>query len=323
MKVDSKKKFFITLVSACAIAGALTFIFLSAVAIAARARQSDRYVEPDYVRYAAQGYSFETVSNKKSILFTVTNESSPVRIHLLTIDKDKHTLDILDIPPTLYTEADGFFGTLKEAFNTGVYKEIVSRTLAIKIDHKLSLSAESLATATELLGNTEVKISKALSAGKLILEKGTVCFDRSKAKDVILLPNAYLTQDGVLAYQAYLASMVLKTGEQGAVSSFGKLLGLILNSVSTDLMLDDIISLANTANKITLNKTNLYLLPGEMTVRNGASVYSIHLDSAAELLNQSFRVKGTLVSKAELCAPELSNSGKSFSVPQQITQYTP
>lgn len=323
MKKMTRKRFIVTIVSACAIAGALTFIFLSAVAIAARARRSDRYIEPDYVRYAAQGYSFDTVSNKTSILFTVTDDSQPVRIHLLMIDEDKHTLDILDIPPLLYTVVDGFSGTLKEAFATGVYKEIASRTLAINVDYKLSMSAQSLATATELLGNTAAKLPSTVRAGDLVLNKGTVSFDKSKASEVILLPNAYLTQDAVLAYHAYFCSLILKTNEAGAVDSFAKLLGLILNSVNTDMMLDDIISVANTSNKITLKKTNIYLLPGEMTVYGGKSVYSIHLNDTALLLNQSFRVKGVEIPESEFSAPELANSGKSFSLPKQVTHYIP
>ncbi|MBQ8623637.1 MAG: hypothetical protein IJ424_04575 [Oscillospiraceae bacterium] len=323
MKKMTKKRFIITIVSACAIAGTLTYIFLSAVAIAARARQSERYIEPDYIRYAAQGYSFDSISKKTSILLTVTQDNSPVRVQLLMFDEDKCSLDVLDIPPLTYTVADGFSGTLKKAYDTGVYKQIVSRMLAMNVNYKLEISSKGLATATELLGNTQAKVSHAVSVGDISLKKGTVTFDKSLAADIILLPNAYLTEDAVYAYHAYFSSLILKTNEEGAVDSFSKLIGLILNSVSTDMMISDIIGVGNLSNKIRLNKINIYLLPGEMTVYEGGSVYSVHSEDAAKLLNQSFRVKGFEVSESELGAPELANSGKSFSLPKQISDYIP
>lgn len=317
----TKKRFAVILVSACAIAGAITYIILSIAAVSARARKDARYTEPDYIRYAAQGYSFDSVSNKTNILLTVTDVSSPVRIHLLTLDEDKLTLDILDVPPPTYTVVDGFSGTLKSAYSTGVYKQIVSKTLALKIDYELSLSAEALSTVTELLGGTKASLSRSVKADELSLKKGAAAFDKSVSYDIITLSDAYSSEDRAYLYHAFFSSVIIRFGDLGAIESVSKLTSLLLNSVDTDMTVSDMIEIAGVLSAVKLKKINIYLLPGEMCEHGGEAVYSAHLSETAELLNKSFRVKGGDVGSGGLGAAEIANSGISFSLPKSVSEY--
>lgn len=316
----SKKRFIIVLISSCAIAGALTFIFLSAVGLTARTRAENRYTEPDYIRYAAQGYSFDTVSNKTSILFTVTQDDTPVRISLVTMDEDKLTLDILDIPPTLYTVADGFSGTLQSAYKTAVYRQIVSKSLKLKIDHELILSAESFATAFELLGGTNARIDRTLKIGDTVIKKGDVSFDRDLTLAVLLDGSAYNSADNVYIYHALISSLLGKTNDIGTIEAVSAVMGLMLNSAKTDMSASDMIDIANISSKLKLRKMNIHLLPGEMCEHDGDKVYSIHSQNAEDLINGSFRVHGSAT--GSLSMPELSNTGNWYSViPKQVNEY--
>lgn len=321
MSKMTKKRFIVILVSVCAITAALTYIFLSAVGASARARKEARYTEPDYIRYAAQGYSFDSVTNKTNILLTVTDSSSPVRIHLFTIDEDKQTLDILDIPPFCYTVADGFSGTLISAYDTGVYRQIVSQTLALKIDYQFDMSADSLSTVCELLGETNAYLKKSLTAIELSFKKGNVTFDEAVANKIILLPDAYSNEDSVYIYHAFLSSIINKLGDLGTIESVSKLTSLLLNSVDTDMSVSDMIELASASSKVKFKKINIHLLPGEMCEYNGETVYSAHIDDTAELLNKSFRIKGGEISADNLGAKEIVNSGVNYNLPKQISQY--
>ncbi len=316
----SKKRFIIVLVSACAISGALTFIFLSVVGLTARTRAENRYTEPDYIRYAAQGYSFDTVSNKTNILITVTHEDVPVRISLVTIDEDKLTLDILDIPPTLYTVADGFSGTLQSAYETAVYKQIVSKSFELKIDHELILSADTFATAIDLLGGTNARVDRALRIGDTAIKKGDISFKGDSAVAILLDKSAYNNVDNVYIYHALISSLMGKSNDIGTIEAVSALMGLMLNSVKTDMSASDMIEIANISSKLKLRKMNIHLLPGELCEYNGVAVYSIHSDAAVKLLNDSFRVHGSTI--GSLSIPELSNSGDWYSlIPKQISEY--
>lgn len=316
----SKKRFIIVLVSCCAIAGALTFIFLSAVGLAARTRAENRYTEPDYIRYAAQGYSFDTVSNKTSLLVTVTHEDKPVRISLLTMDEDKLTLDILDIPPMMYIVVDGFSGTLERAYETSVYKQIVSKSLELRIDHDLALSADSFATAVDLLGGTTADVERTIKIGETQIPKGAVSFDYDLTLAVLLDENTYDSADDVYIYHALISSVIGKTNDIGTVQSVSKLMSLLLNSATTDMKAQDMITVANISSKLRLRKMNIHLLPGEICEHENQRVYSIHLQNAVSLLDQSFRVHG--VSISSLSSPELINNGDWYSdLPKQINEY--
>ena len=316
----SKKRFIIILISSCAIAGALTFIFLSAVAMSARIRADNRYTEPDYIRYAAQGYDFDTVSNKINVLLTVTHNESPIRISLMTIDEDKHTFDILDIPPSLYTVVDGFEGTLISAFKTSVYKQIVSRSLELRIDHELVLDADAFASVIDLLGSTDAKIDRELKMGDRAFSKGSVRFDRDLAIDILLDENAYKSVDNVNIYHALISSIIGKTNDIGAIQSVSKLMSLLLNSPATDMTAQDMITVASISSKLKIRKMNIHLFPGEICEYNSEYVFSMHKENASTLLNQSFRVHGSSVSM--LSSPELINNGEWYAdLPKQINEY--
>ncbi len=316
----SKKRFIIVLISACAISGALTFIFLSVVGLTARTRAENRYTEPDYIRYAAQGYSFDTVSNKTNILITVTHEGVPARISLVTLDEDKLSLDILDIPPSLYTVADGFSGTLQNAYETAVYKQIVSKSFELKIDHELILSADSFATAVDLLGGTTARVDKTLRIGDTAVKNGNISFSSDSAVAILLDESAYNSADNVYIYHALISSLLGKTDDIGTIDAISAIMGLMLNSAKTDMTISDMIDFANISSKLKLRKMNIHLLPGELCEYNGVTVYSIHSDAAVKLLNGSFRVHGNAISS--LSIPELSNSGDWYSsIPKQINEY--
>lgn len=317
----SKKRFITVLVSSCAIAGAITYIILSVAAISARARKNARYVEPDYIRYAAQGYSFDSISKKTNILLTVTDGNSPLRIHLFTLDEDKKTLDILDIPPLTYVVADGFSGTLRKAYETSVYKEIVSDSLALPVHYQLSMTDDALSTAVMLLDTTSARLSRQISLSGKTLKKGGVSFDKDLSRDVIAIENAYSDEDSVYIYHALLSSVILRLGDLGALESVSKLTGLILNSVKTDMSVSDIIDIASVSSTVSIDKTKIYLLPGEICLHNGETVYSAHLNEVCELLNKSFRTKGGDVEAKNLGIGEITDTGRRFDLPRRINDY--
>ena len=129
-----KKKLAVAACISSIISGTFTYVVLSMAAAAGRNQAALNSVPPDYVRYAAMGYSSETVTSKKNILFSITDDGSLCRTHLLCFDIDKHTLDILEIPCDTLISFDGYDGNFCEAYHTGVYKDIVSRVLLFDID---------------------------------------------------------------------------------------------------------------------------------------------------------------------------------------------
>ncbi len=104
------------LVISCLAAAVFTVTVLSVVSAYAKSVVRSRDSTPDYVRYQSAGYDFDTVTSKTSILFCIIDKTDIARCHLFTLDEDKHTLDILDMPPSTLICCDGFEYMINNAY---------------------------------------------------------------------------------------------------------------------------------------------------------------------------------------------------------------
>lgn len=269
----------------CAAAAMATVFVLSAASRAARLRVAEQYTAPDYVRYISQGYWLDTVSNKKSWLITVTDGKSPVRAHIFTVDRDKKSLDVLEIPPDGYITAGGFSGTVSEAFDTPVYSAAVADAFKIKLSGSVCFDAETFGGIAEALGAYDGK-SAALTA----LDGSCYTDGREKA---------------VKAYRAVLSKILDALGKKGAYESFDLLMNLIANRFDTDMSINEMIDAVGFSMGIKTSKMNIRLAAGYPASFDGSRIWVFDKSAAAEMLDAYFRVKGTSVPASELGLPEI------------------
>lgn len=297
--------------SACIAAAAVTLMFLNYVGRTARIRVAQQYTSPDYVRYLSQGYEFETVSKKKSYLLTVTDgEGLPVRIHVFTIDEDKNTLDILDLPPDSFTVADGFSGTLREAYATPVYREIITMMLCLRIDGAASFDAKTLGDAAQMLG---VTLGKNIEVTSELGER------------IALDGLAYSGGDieSVKLYRALLASILGNLSERGSLDSFTVLMNLIVNRVSTDMTIEDMIVIANSANGIKPKKMSIWTAKGSPAKFGDSRIWSLDAEGVAQTLNEHFRVKDFEFPADSLSIPKVTAGEFPYSdLPEKVSDIT-
>ena len=306
-----KTGFAFTLFTVCFAAAAVTLAFLNYVGRTARLRVAQQYTSPDYIRYLSQGYELDTVSKKKSILITVTDsENLPVRIHLFTIDEDKNTLDILDLPPDSFVIVDGFSGTLREAFSTPVYREMISMMLCMRIDGSASFDAKTLGDGAQMLG---VTIGNGVEVTSELGERIALDGLAYSAEDV----------DSVKLYCALLAEILTNLSERGSLDSFTVLMNLIVNRVSTDMTIEDIIAVANSANGIKPKKINIRIAKGSPAKFGDNRIWSLDADGVAETLNQHFRVKDIEFPADSLSIPKVTAGEFPYSsLPEKVSDIT-
>ena len=298
--MKTKKGFAFTLLTVCSITAALTIALLSYVGKTARLRVASQYTAPDYVRYISQGYALDTVSNKKTVLLTVTDGELPVRIHICTIDIDKNMLDILELPPDTFIVVDGFSGTLREAFSTPVYKEMISRVLCLRINGSVSFDAKTLGDASEMLG-----VIDSASGENIALDGLTYSLGDSRS---------------VIAYRQLLASDLIKLSSLGALDSFTLLMNLIVNRVSTDMSIEEMIDIVSYTDDIRAKKMNIHIAVGGPARLGENRVWVLNADAMSELLNEHFRVKGIEYSAESLSIPSLTAGEFPYkNLPERVT----
>ena len=276
----------------CIISGTATYILLSLAANAGRKQALLKNVPSDYARYASMGYAYETVSNKTNIIISVTDGDELARLQLWTFDEDKKTLDILEIPPETALSADNFEGTVSQAFESGVYRDIVSRALMLDISGSFVMDAEALSHIASSFGGIEIKLSKPIEIGENTLAKGKRPAAGSVAGIIASDSEAYsdVSQERAELFIQITASIIRSMNDRGAVEWFAALMDIITNEIGTDMNISRLLELVNLSNRIRIDDVNIMLLPGQST-KNG--FYLAETDKAAKLLNERFRVKGS------------------------------
>jgi anionic cell wall polymer biosynthesis LytR-Cps2A-Psr (LCP) family protein len=276
----------------CIISGTATYILLSLAANAGRKQALLKSVPSDYARYASMGYAYETVSNKKNIIISVTDEEELARLQLWTFDEDKKTLDILEIPPQTLLSADNFEGTVSQAHESGVYRDIISRSVMLDICGSFEMDTEALSHIAAALGGIEIKLSEPVEIGENTLAKGKRTAAGSVAGIIASDREAYTSGSRERAglFIQITASIIRSMDDRGAVEWFTALMDIITNEIKGDMSITKLMELVNLSNRIKIDDVNIMLLPGQ-TSQNG--FYLAETDKAAKLLNERFRVKGS------------------------------
>lgn len=238
---------------------------LSGTAAYAKKLVALRAITPESPSYELQGYSYEPATTKRNILLSVTDEEELCRIHILTFDEDKHTLDISDIPSDTLVSCGGFEGTLAEAYETEVYTEIVSMALNLRIDGSMSVSTETVADSVNLLGGVKLTLDKELKIGENIISKGERTVMGSVAKIILSDSDSYTDGDAdrIDAYHQLLISFISTLKEKGAVEWVSLTIDLLVNHVETDMTVSEIIELINLLNETNTKNININLITTE------------------------------------------------------------
>lgn len=282
----------------CVISGTFTYLTLSFAASAGKKQAAMRTVMPNTVRYQNMGYGFDTVTSKKNLLLSITNNGELCRTHLFTIDEDKHTFDVLELPPQTAIQADGFDGTIGEAYKSEVYKDIISRVLMIKIDGTVSIEAETLSRCATALGGIPLNVSEPVTIGDVTFGKGKRTLAGSRAGLIASDSGAYVSgqRERIELYRRLLASFIDKMNEKGALSWFPALMDIIVNEAKTEMDISEMLELISVADSVSADKISIILLPG--CGRDG--IYQADAEKAAEVLNEQFRVKGSVLDYSRL-----------------------
>ncbi len=285
------------LIISCLTAAVLTLAILWSVSAYSKSVVDSRDSTPDYVRYQAEGYSFDTVSNKRNILFCIYDEAL-LRCHIFTVDEDKHTLDILDIPPSTYICCDGFEGSVAEAYDLPMFTDIISRFLILKIDSYAYISLENFSALCKLM---EVN---------------------TKAR-VISNSNAYIeaNERDIKAYYSVLSKLIIRIDSLGTLEATTKLIPILINGLETDMNISDMIDMASIFGDISTRNIKLHLLPGIPKRAGERRYYYPDSERTAELLNDSFRVKGKDVPPDRLGIRDTFEALSEMDLPQNILDY--
>ena len=273
---------------AVSISAISTYLILSGVSALAKNRVSKVHV-PAKERFEALGYTDDTVTQKKNYLFSVIDNGKLCKTVILGLDLSKHSLNILEIPPQTQIIAGGFTGSVYEAFETEVYKEIISKSFCLKISGSVTAEVNAFSGAVSLVGGVELDFKSATQIKEHKFTKGKRTIVGEIASIIASDDTAYISGDEIRYYlfKSLLSSFASKLSNIDALEATSLMLGIIVNEVETDFKVGELIELVSLFSKVKKGSLGFYILPGSAI--NGG--YYVDQEELLSLLNENFIAK--------------------------------
>ncbi|MEA4911232.1 MAG: LCP family protein [Oscillospiraceae bacterium] len=250
-------------------------------------------------------------------------------ILIANIDKAAARASLLQIPRDTYVGAQlTNTGKINALFNTkstdgrgGVFAlaEVLNDQLQLPLDHYICITMEGFRAAVDIIGGVDIELDQAMVFNlrdenevvvrTVTLGPGLVTLDGETA-DLFVRYRDYIRADlDRMDVQRYFLAALLNKLSATSAPTLLRLARRIYPYVDTDLSLGQLLSLALTVKGFSGDAITALRAPGEpVNDYNGQSVFSLHKEQLAQMLNDSMRPYSDDVPAEQLGVVELQNT---------------
>ena len=246
------------------------------------------------------------VSNENQINFLIVgvdvSESLSDVILVASVDVKKKSIEVLQIPRDSYV-AQTSTGKINSiySFKGKDYKDLkpIERTkkiiyeqFQIPIDYYAVFTLDSFKKTVDAMGGIPISLPNSLDIENgTILPAGPQVLNGDKAEMFVRHRHSYLEADigRVKAQRIFLAAAVEQMKKQGLAKITTNIIPQIAGSITSNMAVKDMANFAKLFASIDMANIRIHMIPGQATTINSQSVYAIHADETAKLLNEYFR----------------------------------
>lgn len=239
----------------------------------------------------------------------------------LSDSEDTRSISILQIPRDTFV-GEEFAGSVTGKVN-GVYSvgnqkltevnrviEVIWENFAIPIDHYITCDLDGFKDIVDALGGIPMNVPHQITydASKVIYP-GEQVLNGEQSEWFVRYRSGYYEGDiGREKWQRlFMASFLARVKEIGA-TDMNSLLPELTTYCTSDLTVQEFKDIIYIGTNLELEDVSIYMVPGEAAMYNGYSVWSVHADETAEMLNTYFRKYQGDVEVYDLQMIELANT---------------
>ena len=187
---------------------------------------------------------------------------------------------------------------------------LVNQQFKLPVDYYVTIDMDAFKAIVDAIGGIEVTVPFDITDDYgNTLHAGTQVVDGATAEFMVRQRHNYGNADiGRLEKQRYMYSALLKTFKSFPVSDILKVMPAYIQYVKTDINLAKMGSLATKVVKVPSENIVMFKVPGEACTVGSQSVFTVHLEATANILNSYFRPYSDPVPAAELGLIELQNT---------------
>ncbi len=223
-----------------------------------------------------------------------------VQFNLLTA-----SMNILQIPrdtymphytnsPTCKFNSIYTFGDARKS-NVQRVVDCVQESFGVPVDAYVTTTCDNVADIIDIVGGVPIEMpyTVVFEADKVIYA-GPQTLSGQESEWFLRFRYGYENGDigRVQAQRYFMAAAMKKAISMNTVQIFSAMNKIYDQElIATDLSLEDISRVADLASTIDMANVNIFMLPGEGTMADTQSVWSIHKSAALKMLNEHFRTQ--------------------------------
>ena len=242
------------------------------------------------------------------VILYVTFDMKANKISMLQIPRDTYVGDTVNTGGTGKINAVALRGETDPPI--AALATLINEQFKLPIDYYMTIDMDAFKAVINAIGGIEVTIPRDIvDDNGNTLPAGTHTIDGDTAEFMVRQRHNYGNADiGRLEMQRYMYSALLKTFKSFPLTDIIKVMPAYIQYVKTDINLAKMCSLASKVIKVPSEDILMFTVPGEACTVNGQSVYTVHLEATADILNEYFRPYSDPVSADQLGLIELQNT---------------
>lgn len=188
--------------------------------------------------------------------------------------------------------------------------QVIYDQLSIPLDHYVNVNMDGFINIVDVIGGVEINVQESFTLEGVTFYPGVQTLNGLQAEKFVR--ERYHRSGGDIgrlnAQRQFLAAL-FKKFKGISIGEVTNLVPILMKEVTTDLNVGTVLDLVKDVLNLDTDAIAFYTLPGEgASASNGQSVWTVHKEAAAEILNENFRPYSDNVPASSLRIQELRNS---------------
>jgi LCP family protein required for cell wall assembly len=248
-------------------------------------------------------------------------------IMVANFDLEANKINILQFPRDTYVSKTTITGKINATYslkkNGGMdgLAKLINNQFKLPIDHYAMIEMDGFRRVIDSIGGVQMDVPISFNLDGITIKKGLQTLNGIKAEKVVRERHSYPGQDlGRIETQRIFLAALFNKVKETKKTELANLIPKVSKDISTDFKVGEILTLLEKIQGVKSEDISAFLVPGQTATNTNKggyknqSVYSIHLQQTANLLNEHFRAHSDLVFAEDLNCIELKNTSTSNDV---------
>jgi len=271
------------------------------------------------------------VSTQEQINFLVVgvdvSEALSDVIIVISVDVKKKTAQVLQIPRDCYvskTISTGKINSMYSLYDKDLkpierIRKVLLEQFQLPIDYYCVINLEAFRNTVDAIGGIPINLPETIQIdGNLTLKAGEQVLDGVMAEGFVRHRDSYVEGDigRVKAQRLFLASALQKVKGLGLRKIVTNVIPEVYDQIASNMTVKEMVDFSKLLFEIDMENIKIHMIPGEgynFKNANGKttnSVFAIHAEETAKLLNEYFRPYSDEVQASDLQIIRLANTGQ-------------